>query len=48
MQYYSYVLKIRDLHSITFNNYGRLFQEYAVDMFTKVEVTLLRYLNSTL
>lgn len=46
MQYYSYMLQIRDLSKTTVNNFGRLFQQYVVDMYAKVEATRLAYLNS--
>ena len=46
MQYYSYVLQIRDLIAITVNNFGRLFQQYAVDMYTKIESSRLSYFKS--
>jgi hypothetical protein len=46
MQYYSYVLQIRDLKSITINNFGRLFQQYAVDMYKKIESSRLSYIST--
>ena len=41
MQFNSYYLQIRDLDKITMNNYGRLFQQYAVDQWCKIEIFIL-------
>ena len=46
MQFYSYILQIRDLNKITINDFGRLFQQYTVDMFVKVELERLIYFKS--
>ena len=46
MQYYSYALQIRDLKKITVNNFGRLFQQYCVDMYAKIEQERLNYIRS--
>jgi hypothetical protein len=45
MSYYSYYLQIRDLNKITINNFGRLFQQYSVDMYSKVEMERLDYIK---
>ena len=46
MQFNSYYLQIRDLDKITINNYGRLFQQYAVDQWCKIEMQRLSVFNS--
>jgi len=46
MQFYSYYLQIRNLDKITINNYGRLFQQYAVDQWCKIEMQRLSFFNS--
>ena len=46
MQYYSYTIQIRDLAKITVNNFGRLFQQYCVDMYAKIEQERLNYIRS--
>jgi hypothetical protein len=45
-QYYSYYLHIRDLEKITVGNYGRLFQEYSTNMYSKIEMQRLQYFKS--
>ena len=45
-KYYSYYLQIRDLNRITVNNFGRLFQQYCTDMYSKIEMQRLHYFNS--
>jgi hypothetical protein len=47
MQYYSYYLQIRDLNKITVNNFGRLFQQYVVDMYAKIELERLMFFKSS-
>ena len=47
MQYYSYYLQIRDLDKITINKFGRLFQQYTVDMYSKIELQRLLYFKSS-
>lgn len=46
MQYYSYRLQIRDLEKISINKFGRLFQEYTVTMYSKIELQRLIYFKS--
>jgi hypothetical protein len=46
MQYYSYHIQIRDLEKITINNFGRLFQQYVVDMYAKVELQRLLFFKT--
>ena len=46
MQYYSYALQIRDLKKISVNNFGRLFQQYCVDMYAKIEQERLNFIRS--
>lgn len=46
MQYYSYYLQIRDLDKIQINHCGRLFQEYVVDMYSKIELQRLLYIQN--
>ena len=45
-QYYSYYLQIRDLKKISVNNFGRLFQDYVTNMYSKIEMQRLHYFNS--
>ena len=45
MQYYSYYLQIRDLKTIQINQFGRLFQEYVVDMYSKIELQRLLFIK---
>jgi hypothetical protein len=46
MQFYSYYLQIRDLQSISIHHYGRLFQEYCVDAYSKIEMQRLLWVKS--
>ncbi len=46
MQYYSYNLQIRDLDKITINSFGRLFQQYSVDMYAKIELQRLLFFKT--
>lgn len=46
VQYYSYRIQIRDLEKITVNNFGRLFQQYVVEMYSKIELERLMYFKS--
>ena len=45
-QYYSYYLQFRDLNKITINNFGRLFQDYVTNMYSKIEMQRLHYFRS--
>jgi hypothetical protein len=47
MQYYSYQLQIRNNKLITINDFGRLFQQFTVDMFSKIELERLIYFKSS-
>jgi hypothetical protein len=40
------MLQIRDLTKISINIFGRLFQQNAVDMYTKIEVQRLGFIKS--
>ncbi len=46
LQYYSYYLQLRDLNKITVNNFGRLFQDYVTNMYSKIEMQRLHYFRS--
>ena len=45
MQFYSYYLQIRDLKKVQINHCGRLFQEYVVDMYSKIELQRLLFIK---
>jgi hypothetical protein len=46
MQFTSYHVQIRDLEKIQINHFGRLFQEYVVDQYSKIEMQRLLYLQT--
>lgn len=46
MQYYSYVIQIRDLKKITINSCGTLFQEYVTDQYSKIELQRLLFVKN--
>ena len=45
MQFYSYYLQIRDLKKVQINHCGRLFQEYVVDMYSKISLQRLLFIK---
>jgi hypothetical protein len=45
-QFYSYSLQLKDLKKVTINHCGRLFQEYVVDNYCKIEQQRLFFIEN--
>ena len=46
MEYYSYRLQFRDNNYSILHRSGRIFQQYVVDMYAKIEQSRLNYLKN--